>query len=144
MGCHKRRWCVVKGSLQAAVLISLLFTTACGPGPTVTSGPFRQMSLLETDLHRGVSTKMDVQKLLGVPNGFGGAILPTDPTLGNFQTFEVWFYDDIEVTGAQSEGGGVVRANMRQQILQVFFKENFFDGFFWSSNAGVVVGQEGR
>jgi hypothetical protein len=128
-----------KRLLIVAGLAGLLLSTACGPAPTVTSGPFRQLSLLETDLQRGVSTKIDVQKLLGVPNGFGGAMLPADTTYRNFQTFEVWFYDDIELTGAQSEGGGVIRATIRQQILQVFFKESLFDGFFWSSNAGVAV-----
>jgi hypothetical protein len=141
MACYEKARFAVRHWLQAAALIGLLITTACGPGPTVTSGPFRQLSLLETDLRRGVSTKMDVQKVLGIPNGFGGAFLPTDPIRGNFQTFEVWFYDDIEITGAQSEGGGIIRANLRQQILQVFFKESFFDGFFWSSNSGVAIGQ---
>jgi len=101
----------------------------------VTTGPFTQVARLGKDLQRGSSTKMDVQRVLGVPKGFGSAVFPLDPTVR-----EVWYYDDIEVIGAQSEGG-VIRANMRQQIITVFFKDGIFDGFMWFSNAMVATGQ---
>lgn len=75
---------------------------------------------------------MDVRRVLGAPKGMGGAVIPTDPVAR-----EVWFYSDIEITG-MSGATGVVRANMRQQILLVFFQREVLDGFVWFSNAGVA------
>jgi outer membrane protein assembly factor BamE (lipoprotein component of BamABCDE complex) len=122
--------------LAIAVLFAAFFVTGCSTtGPTMTTGPFAQVSRLEKDLRRGSSTKMDVQRVLGAPKGFGNALFPLDPTLR-----EVWYYDDIEVIGAQSEGE-VIRANIRQQIITVFFKDGIFDGFLWFSNAVVATGQ---
>jgi hypothetical protein len=104
----------------------------CGP-TTATTGAFTEVNRLESNLKRGVSTKSDVQQVLGTPTGSGSAIFPTDPTAR-----EVWFYQDIEVTDAKPEGSEVIRVNARQQILLVFFKREVFDGFMWYSN--VVAG----
>jgi hypothetical protein len=101
-----------------------------------TTGAFVQVSLIDTELRRGVSTKMDVNRVLGAPKGFGSAVLPTDPN-----PREVWFYDDIELTDFKSEGEGVLRVNVRQQVLLVFFKKGVFDGFMWFSNAGKAEGK---
>ncbi|MGE5303834.1 MAG: hypothetical protein ACM3TN_10940 [Alphaproteobacteria bacterium] len=118
-------------------ILAGISAAGCGAtAPTITTGAFTQVARLETDLHRGVSTKMDVQRILGVPKGFGGAILPTDP-----REREVWYYEDIEITGMSSETGGVIRANMRQQVLNVFFQNGVFDGFMWFSNAGIAAGK---
>jgi hypothetical protein len=103
----------------------------CGPR-RATSGAFTEVGRLESELRRGVSTKMDVRRVLGAPKGMGGAVIPTDPVAR-----EVWFYSDIEITG-MSGATGVVRANMRQQILLVFFQREVLDGFVWFSNAGVA------
>ena len=46
----------------------------------------------------------------------------------------IWYYDDLEVTEVKSEAD-VIRMNLRQQILLVFFKGEFFDGYLWTSNA---------
>lgn len=127
-----------RSTLIAALIFfggSLL--TACSiPAPTITTGPFTQVSRLEKELRRGVSTKMDVQRVFGVPKGFGAALFPTDP-----KPREVWYYEDIEVIGLKSEQDGVIRATMRQQILNVFFKDGIFDGFMWFSNAMVATGE---
>jgi outer membrane protein assembly factor BamE (lipoprotein component of BamABCDE complex) len=100
----------------------------CGP-TTVTTGTFTEVNRLESNLKRGVSTKSDVQHVLGAPTGSGSAIFPTDP-----MPREVWFYQDIELTDAKPEGNEAIRVNMRQQILLVFFKKEVFDGFMWYSN----------
>jgi hypothetical protein len=79
---------------------------------------------------------MDVQRALGAPKGLGGAVFPTDP-----KRREVWFYDDIELTDFKSEGERGLKANVRQQVLLVFFKKGVFDGFMWFSNAIKAKGE---
>ncbi len=107
-----------------------------GCATTVTTGAFTQVSRIESQLRRGVSTKMDVQRVLGTPKGTGSALLPTDP-----RPREVWHYSDIAVTDARGEGPGVLRANVRQQVLLVTFEKGVFDGYMWFSNAGTAVGE---
>lgn len=128
-----RRSLLPVGLVLISCLLPSFVLTGC-TGPTVTTGAFREVSRLENELHRGVSTKRDVQRVLGAPNGFGGSVLPTNP-----RPHEVWFYDDIVVTGTQMETGGFIRANMRQQILLIFFDEGVFDGYMWYSNAGAAT-----
>ncbi len=94
---------------------------------------FPDVSRLESEIHRGTSTKVDVQRALGTPSGFGGAILPTDPNLQ-----EIWLYQDIEATDFKSQGTGIVCGEIRQRVLLVFFQQGVFDGFMWYSNAGAV------
>jgi hypothetical protein len=103
----------------------------CATKVKVTTGVFPPVGTLEKEIQRGISTKMDVRRLLGAPNGFGSAVFPTDP-----HAREIWYYDDIEMTDFKSEAGGVLRVNVRQQILLVFFKNGVFDGFMWFSNSG--------
>ena len=79
------------------MLLAGTLVAGCAPAPKVTTGAFTQVNRLESGLQRGVSTKMDVQRVLGTPKGFGNAALPTDQRLR-----EVWYYDDIEVTGVKS------------------------------------------
>lgn len=118
--------------MVSMVLVGALIT-GCAP-KKVTTGAFTQASRLETEIQRGVSTKADVRRMLGSPNGFGSAVLPTDP-----RPREVWYYDDIEVTDTNVQRGGVIRATVRQQILLVFFEREVFDGFMWFSNAGAAT-----
>lgn len=117
-------------------LTALYIVGGCAP-TKVTSGAFVHVNRVGIDFQRGVSTKMDVQRILGAPTGFGNAIFPTDPN-----PREVWYYDDIEVTDIKSEGEGVVRANVRQQILLIFFKREVFDGYMWFSNAGTAEAKQ--
>ena len=110
-----------------AVFLCLLLL---GCAPKVTTGAFTNVSSLDQQLKRGVSTKMEVQKLLGAPNGFGSSVVPTDP-----KPREVWYYEDIEGTDYKSEEG-IVTMNMRQQILLIFFQKGVLDGYMWASNSG--------
>jgi hypothetical protein len=74
--------------------------------------------MLETQLHRGVSTKADVQTILGVPNGPGSWLLPAlDPA-----PREIWYYEDMSVTGT----------TLSLQMIFVFFKGNVYDGYLWT------------
>jgi len=102
---------------------------------SATTGPFTRVDRIEKDLQRGVSTKIDVGRVLGKPQGFGASILPTESN-----SHEVWFYQDVEITGMKGEPGGMIRANQRQQILLMFFRGEIFDGFMWYTTEGGVRG----
>lgn len=100
------------------------------------TGAFPDTGSIEPQLKRGTSTKADVQRVLGVPNGTGSLstpdeILGVQPLGGGPR--EIWYYDDMEITDMKS-GDGVITMKMRQQILLVFFKGELFDGYFWTSN----------
>lgn len=98
------------------------------------TGVFPNTQAIEKGLVRGKSTRADVQKLLGIPTGAGGAMLPgfgensevVDP-------YDVWYYEDLETGNFKSEEGVMVM-DMRQQILIIFFKGDRFHGYFWTSN----------
>jgi hypothetical protein len=110
------------GAALAAVLAIVTTTTAVAQ-------LFPDVSRIETDLERGVSTKAEVRRLLGTPTGFGDAIWPPD-----HRKFDVWYYEDMEVTGMQSGDEGVIDVNMRQQLLIIFFDKDKYDGFKWTTN----------
>lgn len=123
--------------LIVTLFLAALMGGCTHPSSKVTTGAFTQVSRLESELQRGVSGKMDVQRLLGTPKGYGHTILPTNPT-----PHEVWFYDDIEITDITGEESGNFRAQVRQQILLVFFEreKGVFNGFMWVSNSGRATG----
>lgn len=117
-----------------SALVAATLAAGCAT-KRLTTGAFTEVNRLEAELRRGVSTKADVERVLGAPNGTGDAVLPTDPRVR-----EVWYYEDIEVTGGRAAGRGVVLMDMRQQVLLVFFEKEVFDGFMWFSNVGAAVG----
>ena len=125
------------------LLITLLTgALMAGCAATVTTGAFPEVGRIESELQRGVSTRMDVQRLLGAPDGFGDSLLPGRPKQGSGWRYEdlkardIWYYEDVEATGAQSTGEGVMRIDIRQQVLLIFFDEEKFDGFMWFTNTG--------
>jgi len=116
-----------------ACLAFFLFQLLLGCAATkATTGAFTNVSNMDQQLKRGVSTKTEVQRLLGAPNGFGSSVVPTDPS-----PREVWYYEDIEATDYKSEEG-MMTMNMRQQILLIFFEKGVLDGYMWTSNSGKV------
>lgn len=96
----------------------------------VTTGAFVHVNRLDTELKRGVSTKMDVRRVLGAPKGMGGALMPTDP-----KHREIWYYEDIEMKDMTKEEGKI-KVNMRQQVLFVVFDKGVYDGYMWFTNVG--------
>ncbi len=136
---------------RSAVALGIaLAPWAAGVGAAdVGSGAFRAAPAIEAQLKRGVSTRADVQRLLGVPNGSGAALLPAPgfdrdrvikaaeggaSSAPDFLQREIWFYEDVSMTDLTSTGSGYV-AKLRQQLLMIFFKGDLFDGFFWTSNS---------
>jgi hypothetical protein len=123
--------------LTIFVVIGLLTAVAisgCGASKA-TTGPFQEVAQLENTLKRGVSTKVDVEQLLGKPNGHGHSYLHVAP--GQKQKpHEVWYYEDIEAINMQSPERNVFVVDTRQQIILIFFDQEKYDGFMWYTNAG--------
>jgi hypothetical protein len=113
----------------------LILSPAIAWAASAMTGPFTQVDRIEKDLQRRLSTKSDVEKVLGKPHGFGTSILPTESV-----PHEVWFYQDIEITGMKAEPDGIIRAAQRQQILLLFFTGETYDGFLWYTTEGRVRG----
>ncbi len=130
---------VLRRGTRAALFVALLagmLTAGCAI--KVTTGAFTQTSRISGDLKRGVSTKMDVQRILGTPKGSGSAVFSF---VLDSKSREVWYYEDIEVKDFKRVAE-VFQVNVRQQILLVFFEKGVFDGFMWWSNAGEAKEQK--
>lgn len=129
------------GRWLGGLLLAALLALAAGPSSAqmaLGTGAFPKVGDIETQLKRGVSTKSDVQRVLGIPNGSGGALLPGfGDRSEQFDTYQIWYYEDIESTDITSEEN-VMKIEMRQQILAVFFEGDVFNGYFWATNAGTI------
>ncbi len=127
-------------ALALAVVLALAASTAFAQ-VTVGTGAFPNATVIQAQLKRGVSTKDDVQRILGVPNGSGGALLPgVGERSEQVDSYQIWYYEDIEITDIKGEGN-ILNMKMRQQILAVFFKGEVFHGYFWTSNSGTAQAQ---
>jgi hypothetical protein len=71
---------------------------------------------------------MDVRRVLGAPKGMGGAIIPAYRMQREF-----WYYEDIEMKDIKKVEG-VLKVNMRQQVLFVSFDKGVYDGYMWFTN----------
>jgi len=127
-------------AVSAVVIAFLAGIAAVGCGTTtqaVTSGPFARADRIASDLHRGVSTKADVERLLGQPNGRGMTLLPTQD-----RSRELWTYLNVQTGDAKQEGRtmgvATVRVDVRQQQIYVFFDGDRFDGYMWAIDVGQV------
>jgi hypothetical protein len=88
---------------------------------------------VETELTRGVSNKADVQRVLGHPNGVGGALFPADAYPREI-AHEVWYY--LDVNSRIRVGGEKITSYVVPDMLLIFFADGVFDGFMWFSYAG--------
>ncbi|MGZ5055883.1 MAG: hypothetical protein ACXWAT_13215 [Methylobacter sp.] len=118
----------------AYTLLLICLLSACTPAKVV-SGPFLKLPSIETELKKGLSTKMDVQRILGAPQGFGGAVFPVTA-----EEHEVWFYQNIEIDNIQSKQSHITM-DMNQKVLLVFFSKGLFDGFLWFTGTIKGTGQ---
>jgi hypothetical protein len=125
--------------LRGALLAGMTFLAAAGHAAeqTYTTGAFRNLDRIEADLQRGVSTREDVRRLLGEPNGTGGALFPTAS-----HPSDVWAYENIE-SKVESIGGApypVAQMRNRWELLLIFFDGNLFDGFLWFTSGTEAAG----
>lgn len=103
------------------------------------TGPFVQAERIEADLQRGVSTKSDVERILGKPNGTGQSFLPTEDG-----PQEVWVYSNVETGEPRVSGGPPIKIEVdtRQQLILIFFEGDTFDGYLWSLHITKTAGGE--
>jgi hypothetical protein len=126
---HKERGEIMKRRrIEVTGLIILMFNVfllswGCTSARTRT-GSIPEIRLIDTVLHPGVSTKEDVQALLGKPNGYGGAVLPTGQI-----PHDVWFYNLIEASLQSSGGAG--RIDVQMEVLLIFFEKEVYNGHMW-------------
>lgn len=98
-----------------------------------TTGPFRDVEAAERELRRGTATRMDVERLLGPPQGRGEALLPGQ----SGDAREVWFYQSLQIGQRTRLGPADEKWPARQQTVLVFLDGERFDGL-------VVWPTEGR
>lgn len=115
-------------------LLLVCSLASCTPEKVV-QGPFLKLSAIETELKKGISTKMDVQRILGSPQGLGGAVFPVTA-----EEHEVWYYQNIEIDNIVSQQS-YITMDMHQKVLLVFFSKGLFDGFLWFTGTIKGAGQ---
>lgn len=120
----------MKATAAGLTLVAVALLAGCATGGAKTARPFADWNAQLATLERGVSTRRDVQRLLGTPDGSGHALLPTEDA-----QLDLWYYADIEVTDVR-QVGDKLRGEVRQQVLLVGFRNDAFDGFMWWSNEG--------
>src|SRR5512134_686289 len=125
------RNCLVASACALAVVTAVVPQSAAAQ--TVGTGAFRNLAGIEKSLVRGATTKAQVRTQFGIPNGSGAARFFT---LGGDER-EIWYYEDIEATGATS-ADEVMRLEMRQQLLIVMFKGELVDSYLWTTNSGTA------
>ena len=127
--------------VSGGVLIILFFTGIAYAAAKVGTGVFPNAQAIEAELVRGQSTRFDVQKLLGIPSGAGGALLPGFGDNSQVVApYDVWYYEDLEAEKFKSESG-VLIMDLRQQIIVIFFKGDKYHGYFWTTNKSVLEDQ---
>lgn len=144
MRCHRG----IELVLLRALFLSTLLLATFGCTSTQTVGKYPDVSLIETNLQRGISTRDEITEVLGLPGDPGSFVLPIDFGKPGLQPYlygrgDVLFYQDIELVYENfQQAGGVFEADMRQRILLVFIRDELFDGFMWYSNAGLLEAKE--
>ncbi|MDJ0950822.1 MAG: hypothetical protein QNJ94_18070 [Alphaproteobacteria bacterium] len=116
--------------IAAAWLAAIIAGPAHGQGieaKTVKQHALAQVGRLESELKRGVSTKADVLRLLGEPNGageFGGFRGARGPAHAAKGPADAWYYE-----ASKAETGMGISEDLR--VLLVFFMDERYDGFYW-------------
>ncbi len=123
--------------LIVVAFILVVGMSGCNSFPiTYETGKFREITRCDRELKRGVSTKEDVLRMFGPPDGYGSSIFAEGTMIR-----EIWFYYDLRtVFGTASVHSGV---NVNQQALMVFFDKEFFDGYLRYANEELLLGHLG-
>jgi hypothetical protein len=121
--------------LLATAYILIAVATGCSTTFTYATEKYREMDRCKTELKRRVSTKEDVQRIFGPPDGRGSTVLAGGKVRG-----ETWFYYDLKAsidtsTYVQKES----HYSLTQQSLMVFFDKEIFDGYVTYSSAGTLI-----
>jgi hypothetical protein len=103
------------------LLVAACLLSSCGPTKFQAGAAF-DPKLVETALHPGLSTKVDVQQILGAPYGSGSAMMPYHD-----RPRETWIYFLDRGSVDLSSG----HAEERFSYLFVFFQGDRFDSYIW-------------
>ncbi len=114
------RWLLIV--MAAATLLAGCATTALTPVNRL------------GELKPGMSTKADVERVLGPRDGLGGAAFPagTRPAAAHY---EIWYYINYQKKSVDREVYTVL-----PRMLFVFFDKDVFKGFWWFD----LIGAEAR
>lgn len=148
MECIQRSWAAISLQLQKfarnggwssrfVVFPAIgLVLAACAESPEriASIDVFRDTRRIETELKKGYSTTEDIRRILGEPTGSGSVFMASVQQ----RPLDMWFYQDIELTGIKSSKGQI-DLEMRQQILLVFLRDGTYEGFMWFSNADAAT-----
>lgn len=118
-------------ALGVAIMLMAGLVGCDTAGSVGRAGAFPDVDQMEAELKKGVSTKADVERLLGPPSGRGGALSALEP----LRPRELWTYSEFGWSLIEYQEGGA-RVHLDQQLLMVFFVDDRLDGFWWHSNAG--------
>jgi hypothetical protein len=111
-------------------IIMVSFAGCASPAKFTTRKEAFNTNALETILKRGESKSSDVQAVLGKPNGTGSLLLPDEK-----QPRTVLFYEKFDVdTSHMKRVGDYIEIDVRQDVLLIFLKDDYYDGFFWFSD----------
>jgi hypothetical protein len=122
---------------RALALMGIGLLSGCagtGTGET-RSARLPSIELIEQSLERGVSRKADVERVLGSPNGRGGAFSGSYPD----RPQNLWVYGEMgwSLIGFDE---GTARVHVDQHLLMMFFEGEVYSGYWWHSSAGVATG----
>jgi hypothetical protein len=73
------------------IAIAAFLLAGCAQSTALTTGPFSRTNRIDSELRRGVSSKSEVERILGKPNGTGGSLLPLQD-----RPREVWVYNQVQ------------------------------------------------
>ncbi len=113
--------------MDVTFVIFLLLLPSCiiREGRFTTREQAFDTSVLEKDLVRGRSTRVDVERLLGEASGVGSLLVPGK------NRRSIWYYEKFDLVRSGR------RFAVNQDVLLVFFEDDRFDGFLWYSDAEV-------
>jgi len=109
--------------------IAVLFLAGCASTPPLT--PVNRL----VELQPGVSTKADVERVLGTRDGVGGAAFPsgTEPAAASY---EIWYYIKTQKKKVDRDVYGLV-----PRVLLVFFDKDAYRGYMWFDLTGAPMGR---
>ncbi len=120
------------GPALLVLLCGAAITVGCAV-QTVKTLSSKEFQRVQTELTRGVSSKADVLRLLGEPQGpgeFGGFHAIRGPEHARKGPLDAWYYDD------NRSSGGSTTISQQLRVLIIFFQDDTFDGFLlFSSDA---------
>jgi hypothetical protein len=122
----KRTVLIGRARLLAAAALTASLGAVRAVGVESNPPTSAQVARLETGLQRGISTKADVERLLGPAAGQGESELPGD-TVRRI----VWYYGATEAINEWTKYGAIKAAITERRTLLIFFDGDLYTGFLW-------------